>query len=82
MGPAVQLKAPRAALNDHTGFKMSLRRAHAEAAANAVVGLALIEAMLWAFGVALVLAWKLNLCGMLLSNARSFVLRLIFARLE
>lgn len=60
---------------------MSLRLTHGEAAANAIVGLVLIQVMLVAFGVALALAWKLNICGLLLSYIRSFVLRMLFARL-
>lgn len=59
---------------------MSLCLTHAEAFFNAIVGLVLMQGMLWAFGIALALAWKLNICGLCLSYARSFALRMIFAR--
>jgi hypothetical protein len=38
----------------------SVRVAHAEAAVNAIAGLVLIEIMLWAFGIAIALAWNLT----------------------
>src|SRR5271163_1573226 len=58
----------------------SIRLAHLEAAANAVVGLGLAQAILWAFGMPLGEAVTLNMVFLAMSYARSFVLRLVFRR--
>lgn len=58
----------------------TIHLAHAEAAANTIAGLVLIQAMLWAFGIPIILAWKLNITALVISYVRSFVLRLIFMR--
>jgi hypothetical protein len=55
--------------------------AHFEAAANSVIGIALAQLVLFAFGVPLHEAAVLNAVMIGVSYARSFVLRVVFDRL-
>lgn len=59
----------------------ALHLAHAEACANAIAGLVLAQAVLFAFGIPVPEAVMLNFAMLAVSYARSFILRLIFARL-
>lgn len=54
--------------------------AHFEAAANSVIGIALAQLVLFAFDVPLHEAVALNAAMIGVSYARSFVLRVMFAR--
>lgn len=54
---------------------------HYEALANALAGLALAQGVLWAFGMPVGEAIELNAAMLAVSYARSFGLRLLFARL-
>jgi hypothetical protein len=54
--------------------------AHFEAAANSVIGIVLAQIVLLAFGVPLHEAVALNAAMLVVSYARSFVVRLVFAR--
>jgi len=56
------------------------RLAHFEAAANCVIGIVLAQLVLLAFGVPLHEAVVLNAVMIGVSYARSFVLRVVFAR--
>lgn len=58
------------------------RRMHAEALANAVIGLAIAQIVLLAFSVPLSHAIPLNLVMFAASYARSFVIRIIFKRIS
>lgn len=60
---------------------MDHRLAHAEAALNAVLGIVIAQVVLWLFGIPLSLAIVMNLVMLAASYARSFVLRILFARL-
>jgi hypothetical protein len=58
-----------------------VRLVHAEACANAAAGLALAQAVLWAFGMPVEKAIALNAVMLAVSYVRAFVLRLVFARM-
>lgn len=63
---------------------MSQRQAlsHAEAGCNAIVGLVLAQVVLWgAFDLPFKEAVKLNFAFLVISYARAYVLRRMFARL-
>jgi hypothetical protein len=55
--------------------------AHFEAAANSIIGIALAQIVLLAFGVPMNEALVLNAVMIGVSYARSFVLRMVFERL-
>jgi hypothetical protein len=58
---------------------MSYRLAHAEAAANSVLGIVLAQIVLFAFGIELREAVALNAVMIGVSYCRSFLLRIFFA---
>jgi len=62
-------------MNSHT------RHAHFEAAANSVAGIILAQLVLLAFGVPIGKALALNATMLVVSYARAFVLRILFARM-
>jgi hypothetical protein len=57
-----------------------LQLSHAEAVANAVIGAALSQLVLWLFGMQLVEALWLNAVMIGVSYGRAFVLRRVFER--
>jgi hypothetical protein len=58
---------------------MSYRLAHAEAAANSVLGIVIAQIVLFAFGIAFREALALNAVMIGVSYCRSFFLRIFFA---
>jgi hypothetical protein len=58
------------------------RLAHAEAAANTLIGIIIGQGVLFAFGVPVMEAVPITVIIISLSYMRSFVLRLIFRRFE
>lgn len=61
---------------------MTYHLAHMEAAANTVIGVVVSQIVLFAFGVPMRDAFELTAVIIMLSYVRSFVLRLMFRRLE
>ena len=57
------------------------RLRHLEAVANAILGIAIAQLVLWLFGVPLSSAIAMNLVMFAASYARALVLRILFARM-
>lgn len=57
------------------------KHSHMEAVANSLVGAGLAQGVLWMFGIPTVEALSLNVAMIVVSYARSFALRRVFARL-
>ena len=55
---------------------------HLEAFANAIVGIAIAQILLWLYGIAFSQALSLNIAMFAASYARSFLIRIIFARIS
>lgn len=57
-----------------------IRLSHAEAAANAIIGLIISQLILWAWGLPLSQATALNIAFLLVSYLRAYVIRRAFER--